>query len=254
MSPSEQILTTKLFIPQPRIDLVRRPRLVERLDDGMRGKLTLVSAPAGYGKTTLVSAWAHSSTDPATWLSLDENDNDVARFLTYYIAALQQIEPGIGGDILAALDSSQSPQIEILRTLLANEIAKIEHQFTLVLDDCHQIANQEIHETLEFLINHQPQEMHLVIIGRVDPIFSLSRLRVGGQLTEIRSNHLRFTKMEATAFLNDLMNLDLSLDDIITLDTRTEGWAAGLQLARCHYKGVKISMPLLLNSPVHITI
>lgn len=254
MSPSEQILTTKLFIPQPRVDLVRRPRLVERLDDGKRGKLTLVSAPAGYGKTTLVSAWAHSSTDPATWLSLDENDNDVARFLTYYIAALQQIEPGIGGDILAALDSSQSPQIEILRTLLANEIAKIEHQFTLVLDDCHQIANQEIHETLEFLINHQPQEMHLVIIGRVDPIFSLSRLRVGGQLTEIRSNHLRFTKMEATAFLNDLMNLDLSLDDIITLDTRTEGWAAGLQLARCHYKGVKISMPLLLNSPVHITI
>jgi LuxR family maltose regulon positive regulatory protein len=211
--------------------------LIDRLNNGQDSKLTLVSAPAGYGKTTLVSSWAKLLKEPVTWLSIDENDNDPNTFLIYFITALQHVKQGFGSDILAALDSSQAPQIEHLRTLLVNEIAEIKRQFTLILDDCHQITNQDIYELLDFLITHQSPEMHLMMIGRVDPMFSLARLRVGGQLTEIRSNDLRFTRMESTVFLNDLMKLDLSLDDITALGTRTEGWIAGLQLAALSLQG-----------------
>jgi LuxR family maltose regulon positive regulatory protein len=231
MSPVEPLLTTKFYLPQPRDDLILRPRLIERLDSGLRGVISIVSAPAGYGKTTLVSAWAAQTENPVIWLSLDENDNDLTRFLTFLVKAIQQIDADIGADVLAALDSTQSPQAEILLTILINGIAARERQFTLVLDDCHLISNKEIFEAIEFLINHKPIEMHVMLIGRVDPLISLSRLRVGGQLTEIRSGDLRFTKMEATAFLNDFMNLDLSIDEIIALEMRTEGWIAGLQLA-----------------------
>ena len=237
MTKTDPLLNTKLFVPLSRTGIVPRPRLIEKMSKGSQGKLTLVSAPAGYGKTTLVSAWIQQTDIPVAWLSLDEKDNDLARFLTYCVTTLRQIEENIGVDVLAALDTSQLPQTEILLTLLANEVSAIGNHFSLVFDDFHLITNQEIYEALDFLINHQPPEMHTVIAGRVDPLISLSRLRVGGQLTEIRSSDLRFTKIETTAFFNDLMNLHLSIADIISLEERTEGWVAGLQLAALSLQG-----------------
>lgn len=231
------LITTKLYIPSPRPHLVLRSRLIEQLETGSRGKLTLVSAPAGYGKTTLVSSWAQQTPNPVVWLSLDENDNDLGRFLTYIVVALQQINSSLGIDTLTALQSSQSPQVEILLTMLVNEIAASEKKMTLVLDDCHLITNQSIFDALEFLLNHMPPYMHLVIAGRVDPSIPFSRWRAGGQLAEIRSDDLRFTEAEVIAFLNDLMKLDLSQEDIKALDKRTEGWVAGLQLAALSLQG-----------------
>jgi LuxR family maltose regulon positive regulatory protein len=231
MSTVEPLLSTKLYLPQPRGDLVPRPRLIERFNSGLKGNVTLVSAPAGYGKTTVVSAWAQQVEQQVIWLSLDENDNDLARFLQYLVAAIQQVDRNIGLGVLDALDSPQPPQAEILITLLINGIVATGKQFILVLDDCHEITNLEVFESLEFLIDHQPREMHIVFCGRVDPLISLSRLRVGGQLSEFRSVDLRFTKLETTALLNDSMNLDLSIDEIVILEKRTEGWIAGLQLA-----------------------
>jgi LuxR family maltose regulon positive regulatory protein len=227
------LLTTKLYLPPPRPDLVPRPRLVELLDTGLQHnrKLTLVSAPAGYGKTTLVSTWVQGTERPYAWLSLDEKDNDWVRFLTYIITALGQIEVGLGNEVQEALVSSQSPQTDILLTMLVNEISSYAGEFTLVLDDIHLISDHSIYEAIDFLLNYLPKGMHLVIIGRVDPLISLSRLRVGGQLTEIRSDQLRFNKAETAAFLNEMMNLELSHQEISALESRTEGWIAGLQLA-----------------------
>ncbi len=230
MASIEPLLTTKFFIPQLREGYIPRPRLNECLDRGLNGSVTIVSAPAGYGKTTLVSAWVAIIDNPVVWLSLDEQDNEITRFLTYLVNSIQQINPKIGVDVLAALDSTQSPQAEILLTLMINGVAANASQFILILDDCHLISNNEVFEALEFLISHKPDEMHVMFIGRVDPQISLSRLRAGGQLTEIRSRDLRFSRMETTAFLNDYMDLDLSIEDITTLEERTEGWIAGLQL------------------------
>ncbi len=237
MSNQEPILATKLFIPPTRLDLVPRPQLINKMNAGLRGKLTLVSAPAGYGKTTLVSAWAQQSGKPVVWLSLDENDNDLVRFLTYLIAGMQQMNGEIGVDILYTLETSQIPQAEILITMLVNQIASIRDEFILVLDDCHRIDNQSIFGALEFLVNHLPPGMHLTLIGRVDPPIQLARLRVGRQLVEIRSDDLRFTHAEAATFLNDLMGLNLLPEDIAALEARTEGWVAGLQLAALSLQG-----------------
>ncbi len=240
---STPLLTTKLHIPQPRPELVPRLRLVERLNAGLQGKLTLVSAPAGYGKTTLVSEWIAYSGFPVAWLSLDEMDNDLATFLAYFITALQQTHEGIGSDILNALKSSQPPQTEVLFTMLVNEITAIEsgeshvRDFALVLDDYHVITDQSINDGLEFFLGNQPSRMHLVIIGRADPPIPLSRLRVGGQLREIRSDDLRFSGAEVVSLFNDSMNLDLPRQDIAALERRTEGWVAGLQLAALSLQG-----------------
>lgn len=236
---SMPLLTTKLYTPPPRPDLVPRSRLIERLDAGLgaNSKLTLVSAPAGYGKTTLISTWIQESARPAAWLSLDEKDNDWVRFLTYTVAALGLIEEGLGLEVQEALQTSQSPQMDILLTLLVNEISACGCEFILVLDDIHRITEHATWEVIGFLLNHHPPGMHLVLIGRVDPIVSLSRLRAGGQLTEIRSKELRFTKAETTTFLNELMSLDLSPQAINTLESRTEGWIAGLQLVALSLQG-----------------
>lgn len=231
MTRTDLLLFTKLYVPQPRTGIVPRLRLIEQMNNGSKSKLTLISAPAGYGKTTLVSDWIQQTGIPVAWLSLDEHDNDLARFLIYFVTALRQVDENIGGDVLAALDAPQLPQAEILLTLLINGISASGNQVSLVLDDCHLITNQEIYDALDFLITHQPPEMHMVIVGRVDPLISLSRLRVGRKLTEIRSSDLRFTNKETKAFLNGLMKLDLSIEDIISLEERTEGWVAGLQLA-----------------------
>ena len=227
----EQLLTTKLFIPQFRSDLVSRPRLAKQMDDGLQGKLTLISAPAGFGKTTLVSEWVIHYKGLVAWLSLDKGENDLRRFLTYFVAALQTVLPDVGEGMSSVLQTSQPPPTEALLTALLNEIATISNDFVLVLDDYHVVDSESVDQALTFLLEHLPPRMHLVIITREDPSLPLARLRARGQLTEIRVADLRFTISEAAGFLNQAMGLELSEEDIATLETRTEGWVAGLQLA-----------------------
>jgi LuxR family maltose regulon positive regulatory protein len=233
------ILATKLYIPPPRPGVVPRSRLVKRLDESLTvgRKLALISAPAGFGKTTLISEWVAGCKQPVAWLSLDEGDNDPARFLTYLVAAMQTIEPNIGKGMLGALQSPQPPTTESILTTLLNEIIAISHNFILVLDDYHVIDAKPVENALTFLIEHLPPQMHMVIASREDPSLPLARYRARGQLTELRAADLRFTPSEAAEFLNQVMGLTLSTEDIAALETRTEGWIAGLQLAAISMQG-----------------
>ena len=233
------ILATKLYIPPPRPKVVLRPRLIERLNEGLSSgrKLTLISASAGFGKTTLVSEWVAGCERPVAWLSLDEGDNDPTRFLTYLVAALQTIAANIGEGVLGVLQSPQPPPIESILTALLNEITTIPDNFILVLDDYHVIDSKPVDNALTFLLEHLPPQMHLVITTREDPHLPLARLRARGQLTELRAADLRFTPAEAAEFLNQVMGLNLSAEDIAALETRTEGWIAGLQLAALSMQG-----------------
>jgi ATP/maltotriose-dependent transcriptional regulator MalT len=236
---STPILATKLYIPPPRPKVVLRPRLIERLNESLRSKLTLISAPAGFGKTTLVSEWVAGCERPSAWLSLDEGDNDPARFLAYLVAALQTIAANIGKGVLGMLQSPQPPPTESILTVLLNEITAISDNFVLILDDCHVIDAKPIDSALAFLVEHLPPQMHLIIATREDPQLPLARLRVRGQLTELRVSDLRFTPSEAAEFLNQRMSLNLSAEDIAALEVRTEGWIAGLQLAAISLQGHK---------------
>jgi LuxR family maltose regulon positive regulatory protein len=243
----EQLLATKLFIPPIRPGLVPRPRLLEQLNAcAYPGcKLILISAPAGFGKTTLVGEWvqAMGRADPPmaiAWLSLDEGDSDPARFLAYFIAALNQaegIEAALGKGSLSMLQSPQPPPIEAVLTPLINEIATIPDRMIFVLDDYHVLESTLVDEVLTFLLEYLPPQIHLVIASREDPHLSLSRLRARGQMTELRAMDLRFTTSEAAEFLNQTMGLSLSSEDIAALETRTEGWIAGLQLAAISMQG-----------------
>lgn len=227
------ILATKVYVPQPRLKIVLRPRLIDLLNQGLSlgRKLTLISAPAGFGKTTLVSEWIADCGRPATWLSIDEGDSDLTRFLTYLISALQTIHAGIGSEALGGVQTSQPPPIESILTTLLNEISTIPNEFILVLDDYHLIDARVVDNALTFLLEHLPPQMHLVITTREDPNLPLARFRVRNQLTELRITDLRFTPSEAAEFLNQVMGLSLSAEDIAVLETRVEGWIAGLQLA-----------------------
>ena len=252
------LLETKLYVPRWRTGLVRRARLVERLDQGTERKLTLVSAPAGFGKSTVLAEWIHSVGArhavplQVSWVSLDQSDNDPALFWAYFIAALQTVRPGVGESALSLLHLPQSPPIESVLTTLINELNAIQdpsassgqahstdsgHGFVLVLDDYHVIDAQPVHGAVTFLIDHLPPQLHLVIAGRADPPLPLSRLRGRGELAELRAADLRFTPEEAVAFLNEVMGLDLSSGDVAALETRTEGWIAGLQLAALSMQG-----------------
>jgi ATP/maltotriose-dependent transcriptional regulator MalT len=234
---SAPILATKLYIPPPRPKVVLRPRLIQRLNEGLHGKLTLISAPAGFGKSTLVSEWAAGCKRPTAWLSLDDGDNDPARFLAYLIAALQTIAPNIGEGVMDVLQSPQPPPIESILTAVLNDITTIPDNFVLVLDDYHVIDSKPVDNALAFLLEQLPPQMHLVIASREDPPLPLARLRARGQLAELRITDLRFTPSEAAEFLNEVMGLNLSAEDITALETRTEGWIAGLQLAAISMQG-----------------
>src|SRR2546421_4409141 len=234
---STPILATKLYIPRPRPNVVSRPRLLERLNEGMHSKLTLISAPAGFGKTTLVSEWVAGIEQSSAWLSLDEGENDPTRFLTYLVAALQTRAPAIGEGMLSALQSAQPPPIEAMLTVLLNDLSTILDPFVLVLDDYHLLDSQPVDQALTYLVEHLPPHMHLVIATREDPRLPLARLRAQGYLTEVRAADLRFTSAEAAAFLNQVMCLSLSAADIARLSRRTEGWIAGLQLAAISMQG-----------------
>jgi len=236
---STPILATKLYIPPPRPKIVLRPSLIERLNEGLLSgrKLTLISAPAGFGKTTLVSEWVAGCGRPAAWLSLDEGDNDPARFLTYIVAALQTIAANVGAAVLGVLQSPQPPPTESILTALLNEMSTVSDNFILVLDDYHVIDAKPVDNALTFLLEHLPPQMHLVITTREDPDLPLARLRARDQLTELRATNLRFTPAEAAEFLNQIMGLNLTAEDIAALEARTEGWIAGLQLAAISMQG-----------------
>ncbi|MAS33655.1 MAG: helix-turn-helix transcriptional regulator [Anaerolineaceae bacterium] len=236
---STQVLATKLYMPTPRPGMVLRPHLIERLNAGLQGKLTLISAPAGFGKTTLTAEWISGGDHPAAWLSLDERDSDPVRFLTYIVTALKTIEPLSGTDILNLLESPQPPPLDALLIPLLNDITTMANDFVLVLDDYHVLESQEIDSGLAFLIDNQPPQMHIVITTREDPRLPVARLRARSQLTELRAADLRFTPEEAAEFLNNAMGLSLSPEDIIALEQRTEGWIAGLQLAAISMQGQK---------------
>src|SRR3954452_7534453 len=231
------ILATKLYLPPPRPRVVRRSRLLEPLHAGLHRKLTLISAPAGFGKTTLVSDWVAGCGRPVAWLSLEEGDSDPTRFLTYLVAALQTIAPTTGTGLMGALQSPQPSPAESMLTALLNDITTMPDAFMLVLDDYHLIDARAVDAALTFLLEHLPPHAHLVIATREDPPLPLARFRARGQLTELRATDLRFTSSEAAAFLNHVMGLRLSTDDIAALEARTEGWIAGLQLAALSMHG-----------------
>lgn len=241
---SGDLLQTKLHVPRLRSSLVPRPRLIEALNQGLVGKLTLISAPAGFGKTTLVSSWldtlqtgnAAPTPTQIAWLSLDENDSTPARFLSYVIAALQRVDPRIGASTQSMLQASPLP-IPSLLTVLLNDIAAQPDPLMLVLDDYHVVDARPVDEALAFLLDHSPPQLHLVITTREDPNLPLARLRVRGLLTELRAADLRFTAAETAVFLQQVMGLDLTEAQIAALEARTEGWIAGLQMAALSMRG-----------------
>lgn len=244
MSPP--LLATKLYIPPPRPNVVSRARLLDQLNAGLHRKLTLVSAPAGFGKTTLISSWLNQinqlpvtnhQSPKAAWLSLDERDNEPHRFLRYVIAALQTVEPQLGAEITPLLQSPQPPPMEALLTTLLNEVAALSAHVILVLDDYHVLTDKAIAKALAFLLEQLPPQLHLVITTREDPPLPLARLRARDQLTELRAADLRFTPAEAADFLNTVMGLQLADAEIGALESRTEGWIAGLQMAALSMQG-----------------
>ena len=238
-SMSTPILATKLYVPPPRPTVVLRPRLVKRLDEGLHRKLSLVCAPAGFGKSTLLSAWVAGSDRQVAWLSLDEGDHDPTRFLSYLVAALRTVASDVGEGALGALGSPQPPPTESVMTALLNEITTVPFDFVLVLDDYHVIDAKAVDEALAFLIENLPAQMHLVIATREDPHLPLARFRAQDQLTEVRAVDLRFTSSEAAEFLDEAMGVELSAEEVVALEERTEGWIAGLQLAALSMRGHK---------------
>ena len=241
---SAPILATKLHVPPPRANCVLRPRLVERLNAGLHGGLTLLAAPAGYGKSTLLSEWIDQCArqDPklhVAWLSLDEGDSDPYRFLLYLAAALHGAESSCGADAMAALQSPQPPSAESILTDLINDIDGISGDILLVLDDYHAVHSPKVDEALAFLLEHLPARLRLVIATREDPMLPLARMRARGELAELRAADLRFSPDEAADFLRRVMGLSLTAEDIAALESRTEGWIAGLQLAALSMRGQK---------------
>ncbi len=229
---ADTLIATKLQIPRVRAESVVRPRLLDRLNAGLACPLTLVSAPAGFGKTTLVAEWVTSLDRPSAWLSVDERDSDPVRFLTYFIRALQQIEDEAGASTLASISSAvMPPRITSFLPPLVNDIHNIPEAFVIVLDDYHLVTDQAVQEALAFLIEHQPEPMHLVITSRADPPLPLARLRARGQLSEIRQADLRFTASEAEELLRRALGSRLVSSQVGVLTERTEGWVAALQMA-----------------------
>ena len=246
------LLQTKLYLPPLYSEVVARPRLVERLTEAVRAqhKLILISAPAGFGKTTLVSSWLHKNTQvrdqndesltlpsKVAWFSLDEADSDPRCFLIYLIAALRQIDPEVGQTAQHMLQSPQALPVQSLMTTLINDIVLASTPFILVLDDYHLGDDPTVHDILTLLLDNLPPTMHLIITCRADPPLALARLRARGQMTELRVDDLRFTLEETTAFLNSVMDLSLAPPDVVALETRTEGWIAGLRLAALSMQG-----------------
>lgn len=229
-APAEPVIATKLFVPALGTRPIERPRLYERLARAVDARLTLVVAPAGWGKSTLAAQWLRTLGVPSGWLSLDAADGDVTRFWRYLVLAVQQADASAGAAALRCLDTAGADVQRDVLPVLVNELAST-GDLVLVLDDYHVLGSRPVHQTLTALLDHAPGSLHLVVISRSDPPLSLSRLRVAGDLVEIRAEHLRFTAEEAARMLDRAAVPDLSAADVQRLVARTEGWAAGLQLA-----------------------
>ncbi|MBC7810768.1 MAG: AAA family ATPase, partial [Burkholderiales bacterium] len=237
-----ELLQTKLAMPAARVDRVARPRLAQQLDAGLECPLILICAPAGFGKTSLIADWYEQADRldfPLAWLSLDGDDNDPVRFLTYLISALKKVGDFQNDDLLSLLQSAQSPTLKNILTTMIRRLEDLPKRFVLVLDDYHQITSPAVYEALVFLLEHLPSQMRLVITSREDPPLPLSRLRARGQLAEIRAGDLRFTPEEAAQFMWQMLGIELSSKQILDLDRRTEGWIVGLQLAALAMKDRK---------------
>src|SRR5215213_3964045 len=232
---TDSLVYTKLRPSQARPKLIARPRLIAELERESGRKLTLISAPAGFGKTTLLVEWLRGRADgdhSVAWVSLDEGDNDPVRFLSYLVAALRRtVGEGFGEGVLAALRSPEPPRMEAVLGALVNELDDLPGEIAVVLDDYHMIDSERIHRIVSFLLEHLPPNVHLVISSRIDPPLQLVRLRARNQMTELDADDLSFTSEEAATFLNSLMKLNLPAEDVEALEERTEGWIAGLQLA-----------------------
>jgi ATP/maltotriose-dependent transcriptional regulator MalT len=237
-SEPDVLLATKLHVPRPQPGFIARPRLVKALDDGLAPRLILVCAPAGFGKTALLADWVRSGDHPVAWLSLDEADNDPARFWRHAVAALDRARPGIGDRVGPLLGPPAPASFDGLVTALINEMAQPgEDEVLLVLDDYHLVSSVPVHTSLAFLLEHLPPCLHLVLASRSDPPLPLARMRAGGGLAELRAAELRFTAEEAAALLHEAVGGDLPAASVAALEARTEGWAAGLQLAALSLRG-----------------
>src|SRR6266568_6603385 len=240
MGMASPLLETKLYIPRWRRGFVPRPRLSERLNRAAESELTLVSAPAGFGKTTLLAEWlAATAADgwSAAWLSLDRSDNQPDTFWAYVISALQIAVPGVGASAISLLQSPQPPAIETILTILLIELSAVSKDVVLVLDDFHLIDTRGVQDGMVFLLDHLPPRLHLVIASRADPVLPLARLRARGELEEVRAEDLRFAPDEAATYFRESMGLDLTARDVAALEERTEGWIAALQLAALSMQG-----------------
>ena len=231
------VLATKLFAPPVRPGLVSRQRLIDQLRSGGQRKLILVSAPAGYGKTTLISSWLHETKISSAWISLDEDDNDPIRFFQYFITALQKVIPAIGEGLMSMPQGAPAVSFDISINILINEITNRANPFVLILDDFHVIHSQSVLDIVKILLDRMPPQMHLVLLSRTDPPLSLARLRVRDELIDLRAEQLRFTLDEINVFLNEVMQLNLFADDLAAIEARTEGWVASLQLAALSLQG-----------------
>jgi LuxR family maltose regulon positive regulatory protein len=231
------VLLTKLHIPPAGDNIVHRPELFEKLNLGLSRKLIIISAPAGFGKTALVSDWINQFKIPTAWFSLDNGDNDPVEFLSYIISGVQSIHAAFGQSALKLLKSPNELNPESITGLLINDILKINHNFLLVLDDFHLIGNNEILKLVAFLLERIPDNIHIVILTRSDPALSIARLRSQNQLVELRSSDLSFSENEISDLFNRKLKLKLSIDDVYLLETVTEGWIAGLQLTALSMQG-----------------
>jgi LuxR family maltose regulon positive regulatory protein len=231
------MLLTKLHIPRAGDHIVHRPELYEKLDIGLSRKLIVISAPAGFGKTTLLSDWINQRKIPTAWFSIDNGDNDPVEFLGYIISGIQSIHEAFGQSALRLLKSPNEPSPESIAGLLINDILKINHDFLLVLDDFHLISNNEIIRLVAFFLERIPDNIHIVILTRSDPTLPIARLRSQNQLVELRSSDLSFTANEISDLFNRKLKIRLSVDDVYSLETITEGWIAGLQLTALSIQG-----------------
>lgn len=228
---STSLLATKFFAPpRPTVD-VYRPNLVKRIESGVSGKVTLVCAAAGFGKSTLISQWAHDCPYPSAWLSLDEDDRDISRFLEYLATSMEVISQSVGAGVASLLRGSPPCSAETVLTLLINQLSTVNGKLVLVLDDYHLAASKSVDHAVTFLIDHMPTQLHLVIASREEPEIPLGKLRINGQLSEVRQQDLRFDLEQATDFFNQCMDIRLSKTQVHALEARTEGWISGLKLA-----------------------
>ncbi len=242
-----ELLSTKLSIPPLRSRLVARPGLIQKLNQASDRGFFLFSAPAGYGKTTLLSTWLRSLDVPAAWYSIDEADNDPVRFLAYLSAALGKIDPILEELIGSRIQTPPLPPVEAVLTPLINRLAQVSQPFWLALDDYHLVQNPFIHETVQFLVTHRPQPLHLALVTRADPPLPLSRLRACSEMVEVRLDDLQFSQLEATEFFNRTMGLRISRTDAARITARTEGWITGLQIAALALQNAE-DIPSLIGS------